>query len=230
MDETITAPPANDGAAPLPAQPPEPGQSAAAQPQPQANVTESLEPSSDDNSSWLQSKGIDPDSPEAVAKLAEMYRNAEKQMTQATQRASELEKSMQTPQPQGGDIMQEFVQDYKRDKMVREFKDNTSDWKQYDSAMGKVLQEVVNTPYGQYTKSQLVNEGILSLNDVYLQAKGSSPVSNESIVNDAKQEVLQTLANTQRAGSATPNASNSSPQSQSKDPIVEAIMRARESN
>jgi cytochrome c556 len=231
MDETTTsAPPVEEGAAAqAPAQPVQTDGSGAAQPQ-----TQVTEPSNDDNLTWLQSKGVDPSSPEAVTKLAEMYRNAEKQLSRVSQEASQLKKSL-TPsqQPISGDsaaepAINEFIADYRRDKMLNSFKESHPDWSQYDSTMGQLLEEAVRTPYGVFTRSQLVNEGLLGLEDIYRMAKGASPVDTEAIKQGAKQEVLQTLANTQRAGGATTHATNSTPQEQA-DPVLQAIKRSRES-
>jgi hypothetical protein len=41
----------------------------------------------DEHLEWLKSKGVDPSDPQAMSKVAEMYRNAEKQMHQASQEA-----------------------------------------------------------------------------------------------------------------------------------------------
>jgi hypothetical protein len=93
--------------------------------------------------------------------------------------------------------------------------------------MVEKLNEPVNTTYGVYTRSQLVNAGLLSLEDVYLMAKASTPVDTAQLQTQAKQEVLQTLANTQRAGGGNAQASNSNPQASAEDPITAAIRKAR---
>jgi hypothetical protein len=76
-----------------------------------------------------------------------------------------------------------------------------------------------------YTYSQLVNAGFMDLEAVYTMAKGSAPV--EQIQTQAKHEVLQTLANTQRAGGGNAHASNSNPQAPVSDPVIEGIRRSR---
>lgn len=52
--------------------------------------------SEDDNSKWLESKGIDPTSPDAISKLTKSAREAEKAMHQKAGEASQLKKSMET--------------------------------------------------------------------------------------------------------------------------------------
>jgi hypothetical protein len=185
----------------------------------------------DDTAAWLQSKGVDPNDPEAFQKVAQMAYHSEKQMTKATQEASELKKSLTpqvTPTQDGADpMMSEFIQDYRRDKLIGSFKESHSDWDKHEPAMVQKLNEQVQTPYGVYTRSQLVNSGFLSLEDVYLMAKASAPVDTTQIQTQAKQEVLQTLANTQRAGGGNAQASNSNPQASTEDPITAAIRKAR---
>jgi hypothetical protein len=207
-----------DGAQPTAAQPPQP-------------QSPSQPAQADDTAAWLQSKGVDPTDPEAFQKVAQMAYHSEKQMTKATQEASELKKSLTPPatQPQDGadPVMSEFVQDYRRDKLINGFKESHKDWNEHEPAMVAKLNEQVNTSYGVYTRSQLVNAGLLSLEDVYSMAKGSAPVNTEQIKTQAQQEVLQTLANTQRAGGGNAHASNSNPQAPTTDPVTEAIRKSR---
>lgn len=208
-----------EGAQPTAAQPTEP----VSQSQPPAQA--------DDTAAWLQSKGVDPNDPEAFQKVAQMAYHSEKQMTKATQEASELKRSLTQPsepqQPNQGYAdagMQEFMQDYRRDKQINSFKETHPDWSQHEPAMVGVLNQTA--PSG-YTYSQLVNAGVIDLEAVYTMAKGSAPGNTEQIRTQAQQEVLQTLANTQRAGGGNAQASNSNPQAQATDPVIEAIKRSR---
>lgn len=230
MDPTTTAIPPVDGAAAV-AQPVE-GASTAVQPtEPQSHGQPAQV---DETAAWLESKGLTREDPEYLDKITKMAFNSEKLMTKATTEASEIKKSL-TPQGQptvptgqpGDPAVQEFIQDYRRDKQISSFKSANKDWEQHEPAMVDLLEEVVATPYGNYKRSQLVNEGLLSLNDVYAMAKGSVPANTEQIKTQAQQEVLHTLANTQRAGGGTAQASNSNPQASSVDPINEAIRKAR---
>lgn len=189
--------------------------------QPQEPAQETQAPSVDDTAEWLSKKGFDPSDPDSVLKMAKSYREAEKLALTKAQEASELKKSL-TPEPslnpQTFDdpnlaAVSEFAQEYKRDKQLNAFKEAHSDWNEYEPAMVNVLQSAVSTPYGEYTRSQLVNMGIISLDDVYAIAKGSAPVDTEQIKSQAQQEVLQTLANTQRAGGANAHAMSATPTS-----------------
>ncbi len=210
MEPTTTEPTANPGVE-EPTQPVVAEEVTAESPD-QANVTEPSEPSTDDNSSWLQSKGIDPNSPEAVAKLADMARNAEKLMTTKAQEAAELKRSLTSTAPQADDGMQEFIADYKRDKMLTSFKDTHPDWKEHEPVMTELL--LKESPSG-YSYGQLVNAGIIPLEAVYTMAKGSADV--EGIKKAAQQEILQSVANKQRAAGTTANATNSAPNQSTKE-------------
>lgn len=175
---------------------------------------------SDDTLDWLSKKGFDVANPDSVLQLAKSYRESEKLAVAKAQEASELKKTLSPSEAQpivppygtqSDPMMQEFIQDYRRDKQINAFKDSHEDWQEQEPTMVSLLQEPVSTPYGEYTRSQLVNMGILTLNDVYSMAKGSAPVDTQQIKTQAQQEVLQTLANTQRAGGTTSQASSASP-------------------
>lgn len=226
---TVATPPDGAGA---PAQPVGGEQQPAAQPQEPTSQNQPAAQADQEYAAWLQSKGLTPDS-EAAQKAAEMAYNSEKLMTRATQEASELKKSLTPSAPvqpdgqQGDPAMQEFIQDYRRDKLINGFKESHPDWNQHEPVMVAKLQEQVNTPYGVFSRSQLVNAGFMSLEDVYAMAKGSAPVNTQEIKTQAQNEVLQTLANTQRAGGGNAQASNSNPQAPVEDPVLAGIKRSR---
>jgi hypothetical protein len=226
MDETITAQNADDtGATALPDN--DAGQAAdISQDHAQANADAQGEQSSlpdgmdEKLAKFAESHGLELDSPNAV-KAAKMAMDNQASYQQAQQKASQLDKSLQAPQQ--SDEFKEFISDYKRDKMLNQFKDSTPDWREHEPTMVEKLAETVNTPYGVYTRSDLVNAGILTLHDVYAMARGSAPQQKSEDV----QQVLRSIANKQLAGANTPNAIKSTP-SGAPDPILEAIKRARE--
>jgi hypothetical protein len=233
MEPTTTGAAPTDGVVAT-TQPVEGAQPTAAQPTEPVSQSQPTQ-ANDEFAAWMQSKSLDPTAQDAFTKAAQMAYNSEKLMTKATQEASELKRSLTQPvqpvQSQDGTQVdpgvQEFMQDYRRDKLINGFKESHKDWSEHEPAMVQKLSEQVNTPYGVFTRSQLVNAGFLSLEDVYSMAKASAPVNTDQIRNQAQQEVLQTLANTQRAGGGNAQASNSNPQSPTVDPIAEAIRKAR---
>lgn len=169
---------------------------------------QSAEPSSDDNSTteWLKKKGVDPTSPEAIEKVAEMARNAEKAMHAKAQKASELEKSVEQVADQEvisyeentGEVISET------DKMVRKlvvkdsvrtFFDANPDAKQYEQAMIAELQK----------KPHLAGD----LESLYANAVVNSG-GIDSVKSQAKKDTLESLAQKQTASVPRGSAVNSS--------------------
>lgn len=211
MAETTTDDGFGDGATTV-AEPVEETQQAAAQPQEPAPTQPAQ---ADETAAWLATKGIDTSDPEAIQKLAKMAQNSEKLMSKATNEASELKKSLAPSQPQQpaqagqtDPMMHEFIQDYRRDKLISGFKEAHPDWAQHEPKMAEILNEA--SPSG-YTYSQLVNAGLIGLDVVYTMAKSAAPTNVGKIRSEAQQEVLHTLANQQRAGGGTSHASDTNP-------------------
>lgn len=231
MEEPQPNAPLEDDAAAA-AQPSEEPQAPAAEPQEPQQTSQ--QPSDDDENfdydAWLQQKGVDPSTPEGKAAIAKSWRGIEQKMHAATTEASEIKKSLaeSAPPVQEAGVdpdIKEFIQDYRQDKMLSSFKEAHPDWKQYDKAMGNLMYEQVQTPYGVFARGQLVKAGLMSLDDVYYRAKAASPVDTKQIKTQAQQEVLQTLANTQRAGGGTAHASDTSPKAPAdKDAFLEGLM------
>lgn len=175
----------------------------------------------EDNLSWLEKKGIDPTSPEALAKVAEMYRNAEKAMHQSTTKASELEKALTTGeaiQPDYSDIPTEVL-DHPFVKTLVDRLDrieattstltleqqigNFFAAKPEAKAMEQQMAEIVTT---RPEIGQLVRSGYLNLQDVYSMAAAESGAI-ETAKAEGGREALQQVASKQQAravvGSAT---------------------------
>lgn len=187
----------------------EPTDTQAEEPQEEEQPETESEPEQTDNSTveWLQKKGIDPNSPEAITKIAEMARNAEKAMHQKAQKASELEKTME----QGIDQEAEAQGFNDQDKIdlvkiktrlaVRDFWDNNPDAKQYERAM---VEELARKPH-------LAGD----LESLYANAKVRSFDSDE-VKSQVKRETLQNLAQKQQAAVPSGNAVKGSGASSSK--------------
>lgn len=166
--------------------------------------TEEAPASDDDNSTaeWLKKKGVDPTSPEAIEKVAEMARNAEKAMHSKAQKASELEKAIDkgiTEEAELAGITDTDRVDIARIKTkltVREFFDNTPNAKPYEQAMIEVLQ----------SKPHLAGD----LDSLYANAvinSGNNPV--DAAKSQGKREALANLAQKQQAAVPRGNAVNS---------------------
>lgn len=176
--------------------------------EPSQEAPQNDEPSSDDNSTveWLKNKGVDPSSPEALEKVAEMARNAEKQMHTKAQKASELEKAIDTgitqeAEEQGlsSDERLDIVR-IKTKLSVREFFESNPEAKQYEQAMIETLNE----------KPHLAGD----LESLYANAV----VKSGSLKSQGKKEALESLAHKQTAAVPTGNAVNQGAVSQTITP------------
>lgn len=169
---------------------------------------------------FAESHGITLDSESAI-KAAKIAMDNQSAYQQAQSKTAQLEKSLQT-QPTDN-VEADRVQRMEREFGLMKFKSENPDWKEHEPAMVEKLSETVQTPYGVFPRSELVNAGFLSLNDVYVMAKGASAQPQESV-----KDVLQSIANKQRAGGVSANAVNSAPSA--SDPVLEAIKRSRGEN
>lgn len=191
------------------AQPEAPATEAAATEPNEQQTQEAAEPSEpqDDNLDWLKSKGVDPNSPEALAKVADMYRNAEKAMHQSTAKASELEKSLTTDeQPTYGqsDDVQALaaeVQNMKLATKVNTFFSENPQARELESEMTKIVTE--RPEIGQMVKS-----GYLDLQDVYNLA-AANPNREKALKTEGGREALQKVADKQLAKSVPGQATSS---------------------
>lgn len=226
MDEPTTDPSAVEPGAEQTAQPTAPADTSAAQQptEPITNEESPDEPSADDNSSWLQSKGIDPDSPEAILKLADMARNAEKRMHESTTQASELRKALDggTAADEGlntdlfdmdNPVVAQLVEEINGLKAnqanqalastVKDFFASNPDAQKYEADMAKLVTDDENL-------GALVKGGYLSVDKLYAMAKGADPSRDDSLKSAGGKEALERIANKQQAravqGAATTSA------------------------
>lgn len=203
-DSTTNDAPVSAGADDQTAQPVQPEPVAADTP---AEPTTNEEPSTDDNSSWLQAKGIDPSDPEAISKLAEMARNAEKKMHESTQKASDLTKSITESSDKSGiletDPVLERVQRVELALQVENF------FKQegIDAGMRPKMAE-----YAEQNPAiaALVDSGHISLRDLYNMTKGADPAVTEAARAEGGQEALQKVADKQLGRATQGHATTSS--------------------
>lgn len=198
-ENTTTEAPVNEGATigdvsvdandqPV-AQPDDTEQATAESTTTESQATEASEPqedNSDDVAEFLKKKGIDPDSPEALRKVADMARNAEKAMHDKARKASELEKTLSTASDdvaedvalqtgQDPEVLKRLQRMEVKDT-VREFWANNPDAQQFESEMIETLQTkphlagdleslwaVVQSKNGDVMKSQGKKEALSSL-------------------------------------------------------------------
>jgi hypothetical protein len=163
----------------------------------------------DDNLAWLQNKGIDPQSPEALAKVAEMYRNAEKLMHESTAKKTELQAELQPSQEEMDQYQDDptaqlnaRLQAIEMERGVERFFNSNPDAKQYEDKMV----EMVNT---DPKLKILVNNGYLNVENLYQMAKGADSSREQALKSDGGREALQKVADKQQARAVTPAASSS---------------------
>lgn len=177
------------------------------------------EAASDDNLEWLKSKGVDPTDPEATAKIAKMYRDAEKAMHQSTQKASELQKALQpTPgeQPTAESLaadpvaaLANEVQALKLTQSVTGFFSTNPDAKQYEAQMATIVTE-------NPTVGALVKGGYLSVQNLYDMAKGADSSREGQLKKDGGREALQKVADKQQGKAVQGQATSSALSDDSK--------------
>lgn len=171
------------------------------------------EPSEDDNSAWLKKKGIDPTDPEAINKLAKSAREAEKAMHRNAQQRSELEKAAkitdeQVPIDATPEVRDNIrVRNLELRSDIREWKYQNQDKLTLEPEMIKILADPV--------KKAMVQEGYLTLDDVYSIAKGSTS-DEASLKSQGGRAALENLAQKQQAATPRGNAVNTAQMSGNK--------------
>jgi hypothetical protein len=161
----------------------------------------------DDESAQLakfaKDKGLELDSENAI-KAAKMAMNAEKRMHESTRKASELEKTAQIADEQ---VPVDATQEVRDNVRVRnlELKFEIQNWRMNNP--DKVAQEANMVEVLKDEKKRLlVQEGYLSLDDIYRLAKTDD---TNAVKSQTKQDTLKSLAQKQQAAVPTGNATTS---------------------
>jgi hypothetical protein len=147
---------------------------------------ETPEESEEDVKAWAEKKGLPLDDPLALAK---MVREGDKKVTEATQKATELGKSVQTASTENG---ADDVEQLKNKVAVMEFYQTFPDARALDTEMSKVLE----------SKPYFAND----LEGLYFYTKGIQ--ADKGIVDARKagsKEALEAVAQAERA--SAPKAS-----------------------
>jgi hypothetical protein len=181
---------------------------AANSPEQQETTTTNDEPSEpDENSKWLQSKGIDKSAPDWEAKLIQNAREAERLMSQRASEAARLQNALAEPvaqedqfveQPDPVSQLQAQVESLQLTQSVKDFfaadGDATvaAERKAYEPQMAEV---VTNNPM----IGQLIRAGGMSYDQLFALAKGSNPDYAASLKQDGGREALQEVVNKQQA-------------------------------
>lgn len=173
---------------------------------------------------WAEAKGLTLDSDNAV-KAAQMAREAEKAMHQKAQKASELEKSTKIAEEQVPEDATEQQKDNIRARNL-ELRMDIRDWK--DANPDKVGDEAKMVEVlGDPTKKALLQEGYLSIDDVWKLAAGGDTTRTETAEQNGKTKALKSLAQKQQAAVPTGNATTSETKSKEK-PFEELSVKEME--
>lgn len=192
--------------------------------QPEATTQED----GDKLSKWAASQNIDLNNPtpEDAKKLAKVARDNQVASRQKSQEVSEFEKRVTNPQTNntGGDEVLAEVRAMRAERdaerKLSDFKQRNPGWEEHKDALSAVLNESVPTPYGQVSRAELVDTGILSLDDALTLAKGSA-AREQQLKAEGGRESLERLANKQMAEAPKALASDQTPQpKEEEDPML----------
>lgn len=228
MENPQPEPLAPDAGAPIDAQPAEPVEPAEQNPTEPPVTPTSDEPapedpadnSDEDASSYWSKLGIDISTPEGQAQAAKSYRESVKKMHEATQQASELERSV-NGQPLAEATTDPAVQEALERSARVETALTVERWKaskgitpEQDKALGQYL---VDNPQ----KAWLVKNGHLNLDDVYAMS-GVGAKDPAVLKKEGGREALESLANKQRTTVPSGNAASQAAPA-AKDPLLAVL-------
>jgi DNA polymerase sigma len=186
-------------------------QTAATQPaEPKTTDDQGPAPQGDDNLDWLQKKGIDPQSPEALSKIAEMYRNAERKMHESTAKASNLESTI-TDAAQNADIVQEEpTTELAQRLQALELKDKVNTFFSQDGIDPEMRPRMAEYAQKNPNVAYLVENGYMTVQDLYNMTRGGDDGLLTKAKQDGGREALQKVADKQQAKAISGHAVSSS--------------------
>ena len=175
----------------------------------------------DEIDEFLAKKGIDKSDPEALRKVADMYRNSEKGFYSKSQEAAQLQRRLSEQQKQDMRPDQQALSEVRSmriemdtEKWKAEHKLSAVDEQKMVEYVSTPLKDrqgnvVVNPATGTpFTRAILVNNGLMSLDDVYrLAGCGMQEVDN--LKANYRKEVEQEMAARQAAKRPSANATDS---------------------
>ena len=187
---------------------------------------------------FLAKKGIDRNDPDALRKVADMYRNSEKGFYSKSQEAAQLQRQLAQQQVSQSQPDQQALNEVRSMRIEMD----TKEWKakhnlspedeqkmvEYVSApltdrQGNVIYDpVTGVPL---TKGLLVNNGAMSLDDVYRLA-GCGVQKVDNLKQNLRQEVEKEMAARQAAKRPSAKATDSTQfgKAQEDDPFLSGLM------
>lgn len=191
---------------------------------------------------FLAKKGIDRNDPDALRKVADMYRNSEKGFYSKSQEAAQLQRQLaqqRVPQPQAQtDAGQQALNEMRSMRIEMD----TKEWKSKHNLSPEDEQKMVeyvsspltdrqgNVVYDPVTgmpltKGLLVNNGAMSLDDVYRLA-GCGVQKVDNLKENLRKEVEKEMAARQAAKRPSAKATDSTQfgKAQEDDPFLSGLM------
>lgn len=187
---------------------------------------------------FLAKKGINPNDPNAIRKIAEMYQNSEKGFYNKSQEAAQLQRRLAQQQTQQATPDQRALSEVRAMRIEM----NTKEWKNSHNLSAVDEQKMVdyiNQPLtdrqgnvvinpmtgAPYTKGVLVNNGQLDLDDVYKLAGCGRQQEVETLKANLRKEVENEMAARQAAKRPSSNATNSTQfgKAEQEDPFLAGL-------
>ena len=187
---------------------------------------------------FLAKKGIKADDPEALRKVAEMYKNSEKGFYQKSQEKAQLERRLaesRIPELSPDKEALSEVRAMRTEMSVEKWKAGRNlsaedEQKMIDFVQSPILDVngnvQVNPQTGQpVTKGMLVLNGVLSLDDVYTLC-GAGKVEVDSLKENLRKEVQKEMEARQAAKRPSSNATDSTQfgNAEADDPFSKALL------
>lgn len=187
---------------------------------------------------FLAKKGIKADDPEALRKVAEMYKNSEKGFYQKSQEKAQLERRLaesRIPELSPDKEALSEVRAMRTEMSVEKWKAGRNlsaedEQKMIDFVQSPILDVngnvQVNPQTGQpVTKGMLVLNGVLSLDDVYTLC-GAGKVEVDSLKENLRKEVQKEMEARQAAKRPSSNATDSTQfgNAEADDPFSAALL------
>ena len=187
---------------------------------------------------FLAKKGINPNEPNAIRKIAEMYQNSEKGFYSKSQEAAQLQRRLAQQQAQQATPDQQALSEVRAMRIEMDTKEwmNSHNLSAVDE---QKMVEYINQPLtdrqgnvvinpmtgAPYTKGVLVNNGQLNLDDVYKLAGCGRQQEVETLKANLRKEVENEMAARQAAKRPSSNATNSTQfgKAEQEDPFLAGL-------
>ena len=204
----------------------------------QPAATENEAQTGDAIDEFLAKKGIKSDDPDALRKVAEMYKNSEKGFYQKSQEKAQLERRLaesRIPEIRPDQEALSEVRSLRTEMSVEKWKAGRNLSAEDEQKMIDYVQSPitdangnvqVNPQTGQpITKGMLVLNGVLSLDDVYTLS-GAGKVEVDSLKENLRKEVQKEMEARQAAKRPSSNATDSTQfgSAEADDPFSKALL------